>query len=67
MKSILTNQFAGMGFAGGSIYVSFLPQVEIWLRVATLAAGLVLTILSCVAIVQKMRRKYMTDKDSTTK
>jgi hypothetical protein len=43
--------------AGGSVYVSLLTHLETGLRIATLVAGLVATILTCVSLWRNLKRR----------
>lgn len=46
MRHTVTHGMLGMGSSAGGIYVSFLPHLEMWLRIASLVVGLLVGLVS---------------------
>lgn len=47
----------GVVAPAGGVYVSILPQVEAWLRVASLSAGIAVACVTIWSIIYKARKK----------
>ena len=47
----------GVGASAGGVYVSILPQVEAWLRVASLVAGIAVACVTIWSIIKRGRQK----------
>lgn len=52
-RHAIVHGLLGTGTAGSSIYVSFLPQIEIWLRIASLVVGLIVGVISLRNLLRK--------------
>ena len=58
-----TKGFLGMLATGSGFYVSFLPQVEAWLRILSLAIGITVGVVSLISIIARHRSKKRGDNE----
>jgi len=55
MRHTITHGILGTGFSAGSISVSLLPQVEIWLRIFSLIVGIAVGLISLRNLLSKKK------------
>ena len=65
MRDIISKGFLGTISPTIGVYISCLPEIEAWLRIVSLLVGIGVGCLSFVLLWMKLKRRYMTDDDST--
>jgi hypothetical protein len=56
-NTIINKAAVGSTASLGAAAISILPQIEIWLRVLSLAVGLAVGIASLISIIRNMKKK----------